>query len=187
MNTNIKFSREFCTSNQWTFSIKPIRNLIDRYIIDGQVIVDPFAGKSNIATHKNDLKDSGITATEWLDGLINQGIEADLVLLDPPYSPRQIKECYESVGLDVTMKDTQNSRMYKEAKDRLDVILKEGGIAITCGWNSVGFGITRNYVMLEILLVTHGGAHNDTIVTVEQKGKRKKLSQGTLDHFRNDK
>lgn len=54
-------------------------------------------------------------------------------------------------------------------KDELDRILKPGGIAICCGWNSLGFGLKRKYEMLEILLVPHGGAHNDTIVTVERK------------------
>jgi len=48
-------------------------------------------------------------------------------------------------------------------------MLRPGGIAVCCGWNSLGFGLTRGYEMLEILLVTHGGAHNDTIVTVERK------------------
>jgi len=30
-------------------------------------------------------------------------------------------------------------------------------------------GKTRNYVIQEILLVCHGRAHNDTIITVDQK------------------
>jgi len=48
-------------------------------------------------------------------------------------------------------------------------MLKPGGIAICFGWNSMGFGLTRGYELKEILLVTHGAAHNDTIVTVERK------------------
>lgn len=41
--------------------------------------------------------------------------------------------------------------------------------ATFCGWNSAGFGKVRGYVFEEILLVAHGGAHNDTIVTVERR------------------
>jgi len=97
------------------------------------------------------------------------GACADAVLFDPPYSPRQIAECYRSVGLTPTTSDTQNARLYKAVKDGLDRMLRPGGIAICCGWNSGGFGITRGYELVEILLVPHGAAHNDTIVTVERK------------------
>ena len=41
--------------NSETFSIKPIRELIDRYKKDGMVIVDPFARNSDIGTITNDL------------------------------------------------------------------------------------------------------------------------------------
>jgi hypothetical protein len=30
-------------------------------------------------------------------------------------------------------------------------------------------GIKRNFKLIEVLIVAHGGAHNDTIVTVERK------------------
>ena len=61
-------------------------------------------------------------------------------------------------------------------KDRLDQLLKPNGIAICCGWNSAGFGRERGYEFIEILLVAHGGAHNDTIVTVERKIEAKQIS-----------
>ena len=48
-------------------------------------------------------------------------------------------------------------------------MLKPEGIAICFGWNSMGFGLKRGYELLEVLMVPHGGAHNDTIVTVERK------------------
>lgn len=39
----------------------------------------------------------------------------------------------------------------------------------TAEWNSGGFGKNLGFEMIEILLVPHGGHHNDTIVTVERK------------------
>ena len=49
------------------------------------------------------------------------------------------------------------------------------------GWNSSGFGNTRGYVVEEILLVAHGGAHNDTICVVERKPESpRKKNQGLL-------
>jgi hypothetical protein len=63
----------------------------------------------------------------------------------------------------------QTVRLYCAVKNGLDAILRPGGLAICFGWNSAGFGRKRGYLMEEILLVNHGGAHNDTIVTVERK------------------
>ncbi len=37
------------------------------------------------------------------------------------------------------------------------------------GWNSGGIGINNGFNLKEILLVPHGGNHNDTICTVEVK------------------
>lgn len=44
-----------------------------------------------------------------------------------------------------------------------------GGIVITCGWNSGGIGKKYGFEIEEILLVAHGGWHNDTIVVVDRK------------------
>lgn len=43
------------------------------------------------------------------------------------------------------------------------------GYAVCCGWNTMGIGLTRGFIMVSVLMVTHGGAHNDTLVTVECK------------------
>lgn len=138
------------------------------------VVVDPFARNSRVATLRNDMDPATaaeykLDSREFCDLLIAQGTVADVVLFDPPYSPRQISELYKACGRAVTGKDTQNARLYKEVKDKLDGVLRPGGIAISCGWNSMGFGIGRGYELLECLLVPHGAAHNDTIVTVERK------------------
>jgi hypothetical protein len=59
--------------------------------------------------------------------------------------------------------------MFAGVKDALDALLRVGGLAISFGWNSTGFGKTRGYELLEVLLVCHGRCHNDTLVTVERK------------------
>lgn len=48
-------------------------------------------------------------------------------------------------------------------------IVKKDGYVITCGWNSGGIGKKYGFEIIEILLVPHGGWHNDTIITVERK------------------
>jgi hypothetical protein len=67
------------------------------------------------------------------------------------------------------MRDTQIFGRWTEHKATLANLILEGGIVISCGWNSSGMGLQNGFQIREILLVCHGGGHNDTIVTVEQK------------------
>jgi len=89
-------------------------------------------------------------------------------LYDPPYSLRQVSECYKNVGIPVTMETTQSSWRRKHL-DEIARIIKPNGKVICFGWNSSGVGKTRGFKIKEILLVPHGGSHNDTICTVEVK------------------
>lgn len=94
----------------------------------------------------------------------------DTVLYDPPYLVRQVSEVYRKLGQSVNMETTQASYWSKQ-KEQIGRIVKKDGIVISCGWNSGGIGKKYGFEILEILLVPHGGAHNDTIVTVERKIK----------------
>ena len=167
--TDIKINREWAMPNSNTFSIKPIRELIERYLSGS--IIDPFANQNKLATITNDLDpqydtDYHMDATEFLKMLDNNS--ADVVLWDPPYSPRQIMECYKKFNMTVNMQTTQASYWSKQ-KEQIARIVKPNGIVITCGWNSGGIGKKYGFKIIEILLVAHGGWHNDTIVTVERK------------------
>ena len=166
MNINRKWSMP----NKNTFDIKPIKELIDKYLMDG-VIIDPFANKNKIANITNDLDeqyntDYHMDATDFLKMFDDESV--DMVLYDPPYSPRQVSECYRNLGMTVNMQTTQAS-YWSNQKKEIGRILKPNGIVITCGWNSGGIGKKYGLEIQEILLVPHGGWHNDTIVTVEKK------------------
>jgi len=172
MMSDMKMTRVWAMPSPNTFSIKPIANLLDAWISHGDVVIDPFARSSRRGTITNDLDpscgcDYSMLAEDFVQVL--EPLGSDVVLFDPPYSPRQISECYKGVGRTPTGRDTQNARLYKAVRDGLDASLKSGGIAISFGWNSGGFGKSRGYVIEEILLVAHGGAHNDTICVVERK------------------
>lgn len=171
--TEVKFSREWAMPSANTFSIPPIQSLLLR-LCSGGVVVDPFARNATFGSITNDLNPNTcaryhMKAEDFSAMLVEKGVVADVVLFDPPYSPRQISECYQSVGMKAGMEDTQNGRLYRVVKDGLSKIVRPGGIAISFGWNSAGFGLKRGFVQEEILLVPHGGGHNDTIVVVERK------------------
>ena len=101
---------------------------------------------------------------------------ADIVLYDPPYSLRQVKECYEGVGIEVTSEHTKSSWRAKHL-DEIQRILKPNGICISFGWNTNGVGKKRGFEIIEILDVAHGGSKNDTLCVVEQKKYIAKLNQ----------
>lgn len=89
----------------------------------------------------------------------------DGVLFDPPFSPRQAREEYNGFG--VMELDTSRA-FYSKRKAQAARALKLGGVAIVCGWNSLGLGRKNGMEIEEILLVNHGD-QNDTIVTVGRK------------------
>lgn len=163
-------SRYFCMPNGDTFSMKPVAEFIERNIDRGGLVVDPFARNSSIADITNDLNPNTsaqfhMGAVDFLKTLSGR-TDISSVLFDPPYSPRQITECYKEAGLTATMKDTQNARFYKECRDVMKLFLFPGDTVISFGWNSIGIGI--GWYRLETMLVYHGGAHNDTICCADR-------------------
>ena len=68
------------------------------------------------------------------------------------------------------MQTTQSS-FWGNLKKEIARVVKPNGIVISFGWNSNGIGKTKGFEIIEILLVSHGGNHNDTICVVERKIK----------------
>jgi hypothetical protein len=153
--------------NKWTFQIKPIAELLARYVGDGKGWIDPFAGITSPAEITNDLNPEAkaryhLEALEFLKQLPSK---YKGILFDPPYSLRQVKELYDSIGKPVNGLELG----FGELRDLIAPLISYGGTAISFGWNSIGMGKTHGFEIVEILLVCHGRAHNDTIVTVERK------------------
>lgn len=169
----MQFSRKWAMPNKDTFSIKSIGEFVARYLIKSQRSIDPFARNFQGATITNDLDPDTVAQfhLEAVDFLCQHKDESgvDLAIFDPPYSPRQISECYKGVGKAVGTKETQNAALYKACRDAIDVFMVDGGIVLSFGWNSNGMGKGRRYDILEIMLVAHGGGHNDTICIAERK------------------
>lgn len=170
INTSVSIGRVWAMPNKNTFEIKPIHDLIVEELTDG-LWIDPFANRNKLATITNDLSEEFDTDYH-LDALdfmkIFDDSSVDGVLYDPPYSPRQVSECYNNVGYNVTW-DTTKASFWGNHKREISRIVKLGGKVITFGWNSGGIGYKYGFEIERILLVPHGGWHNDTICTVEIK------------------
>lgn len=164
------FNRDWAMPNKWTFQITPIKQIIHKYIGDGKGWIDPFAGENSPAEITNDLNPERPTKYHLhaKDFALQLTGEYNGVLFDPPYSLTQVKECYNSIGIELMSKDDANM-FPTNVKDAIAPRIKMGGLALCFGWDSIGFGKNRGFELIEILLVCHGGRHNDTIVTVERK------------------
>ena len=160
-----------------TFTIKPIAELLKRYIPDNlqNNWIDPFAGENSMAFYTNDHNPEKPTkyhleAADFVK-TIGSPLETekfDGALFDPPYSYRQVSEHYKVIGKKATQLDT-STRFYNRVLNPLADIIKVGGYCISFGWNTNAMGKNRGFEIIEILIVAHGGHHNDTLVTVEQK------------------
>lgn len=165
----MKIDREWAMPNHQTFLIRPIRALIERYLCASPIWIDPFCRDSifkNRCIFTNDLNPKfagthNLDALDFLKSLPANSIDG--VLFDPPFSPRQVKEAYQGFG----PCDTTRS-FYSDRKREAARVLRPNGIAIVCGWNSLGLGRKNDMEIEEILLVNHG-EQNDTIVTVCRK------------------
>lgn len=171
-------NREWAMPSKDTFTIKPINELLKKYVGYNSLFgklnglwIDPFAGENSPAQETNDHNPKKPTkyhleAEEFVN--LFEDDYFDGALFDPPYSYRQVSEHYKVIGKKATQLDT-STRFYNKVLNPLANKIKIGGICISFGWNSNGMGLNRGFEIIEILLVAHGGHHNDTIVTVEKK------------------
>lgn len=169
----IQFRRVWAMPNRYTFDIPPIAQFVRGYLAKSKVSVDPFSGNKRWATYTNDLNPETPAeyhrdAEEFLVRLRHDGLQADLVIFDPPYSPGQVVECYKAASVE-RADAGQNGALYRRVRDAVAGVLVAGGIVLSFGWNSAGMGIDRGFEIIDGLLVCHGGAHNDTICMAERR------------------
>lgn len=175
-------NKKWAMPNGNTFKIKPIKELILKYIKENDVILDPFANEPSIQNFipssckyiSNDLNEKYNTtyhmeATELFKQIEDNSI--DVVLYDPPYSPNQVKVCYEELEKTVTVNETRIS-YWTNFKKEIARVLKPNGICISCMWNTNGIGKNNGFEQIEILIVSHGSMHNDTLCVVEKNNTK---------------
>lgn len=177
----MNIERAWAMPSKNTFSIPPIRQFIETHLVTTEgTVLDLYANEMSISNVispstqtyiSNDIDPQynttySMDAIELLKSLDDSSV--DFVLFDPPFSPRQVSEVYKSLDKTVNMQTTQASFWSKQKKE-IARIVKPAGKVITFGWNSGGIGKTQGFEITDILLVAHGGWHNDTICTLEVK------------------
>jgi len=148
----MRIERKWAMPDKRTFTIKPIKELIhEECDYNGWFEPFPFVYKEDALEYLSRIPDG----------------HANGVLFDPPFSLRQLKECYDGIGRAIT--GDESRMIYTQWKDEIARVIKPGGKCISFAWNSGGLGKSRGFETTRILLVPHGGNRNDTIVTVERK------------------
>lgn len=118
MKSDISIIREWAMPSKHTFTILPIRKLLNSEITDG-LWIDPFCGYNSPAKIRNDLNPNvpaeyHMNAIEFLRMFEPNSVDG--VLFDPPYSPRQVRECYDEIGTDIPFDG--RSSFWSDAKKR---------------------------------------------------------------------
>ena len=173
-------SRKWAMPSSETFSIPPIGDFVKRYLEQSKISVDPFARNKRWATYTNDLNpdtaaEYHLECCDFLQMLVNDGVKTDLVIMDPPYSPRQTKECYDSIGIKMAQEDALGGMFRKKWRRLVNEIVTHNGVVLMFGWDTNGMG-GKEWKIEEIMLVAHGSDHNDTICMAE----RRVVEQGKL-------
>ncbi len=153
----MKIERIWAMPNRWTFAIKPIAELLkDEMTVEPMFgWIDPFSGKHSPVSSdcRNDINpmmkaDNHMDALDFLrEWATNAAAGA---LYDPPYSITQARK--------YGRKEYGNKKYWASCKDEIARIIRPGGKAICCGWNSGGLGKGRGFTLTRVLLVPHGAA-----------------------------
>lgn len=169
-------TRVWAMPSRWTFKCKPIKEIVDRYVGDGMWWIDPFAGKNSPAQYTNDMNPempttNHVDATVFVKQMAGMKTLFNGCILDPPYSMEQVSRSYNDVGIHDWQTRYGNNKAgnFAPLKDIVAEMIDQHGIVISCGWNTSGMGKNRNFEIVEILVVCHGGNRHDTLVTVERQ------------------
>lgn len=172
--TEIKFSRHWAMPSADTFDCPPMAGFVQKYLMHSKVSIDPFARNKRWAKYTNDLNpataaDYHLEAGDFLNLMVSKGVKCDLLIFDPPYSPRQLKECYDGIGKKMQLEDGQTARLRMLWRAAALPLLTGDAVVLSFGWNTVGFGKVLGFEIEEIALVCHGADHNDTICMAERR------------------
>ena len=174
METKIIINRIWAMPNKNTFQVKPIGDFVRKYLSANAISLDPFAKNSKLATYTNDLNPETdatyhLTAFDFIKEMEAQHAVPGVVIFDPPYSLQQAKISYQDIGRGFSQYDAWYVGRWTDEKTVLARIMPIGSIFLHFGWHTNGMGKKHGFEIEEILIVAHGGAHNDTICMAERR------------------
>jgi len=167
-----------------------IRALNDTHSLKRVIkICDPFAREGFVGKLpnciSNDLNpeydtDYNLEFQQFARVMHMKQVAFDLVVFDPPYSLRQLKDCYDGIGKDLKLWQTNN--MWGVGKNFLSHHMPVGSIVISLGWTTAGFGRKRGFEKKAVHVFEQSAREDrySVFVVVEQKVQHK-LTDFTLE------
>jgi hypothetical protein len=167
------------------FNNKHVLNIYKKYLILATEkldfgmtanVLDLFARNQRVANVTNDLNpefnttynmEANSCATLILE---KYGPESfDIIIFDPPYNNRAIKDHYDYIGVKLEL--WQTKKPWDDAKEACAKLLKPGGIFIHLGYHVKGLKTRRGFEIVEGLILSNYGMpyQNDILLTVEKK------------------
>jgi hypothetical protein len=153
---------------RYTFRNNRIRQWVEDHC-EGPHVLNLFAGKYRLnlpegwREMRNDLNpdmnaDYHMDALDFVDQCKELSFKFSTVILDPPYSYRKCMTKYNGMV----------SSPFNQIKNKILNILEPNGITMTMGYHSNSMGKRRGFEQEHILLMSHGGAIHDTILSLER-------------------
>jgi hypothetical protein len=171
---SIKFTYLRQPLNRYTFKAPKIKAWVEAQCLE-KVVLNLFAGPTRLNGCAREITNDWnpafntnycVDALDCVKVLAENGVEAERVVIDPPYSYRKSMELYQG---------RYNSR-FKQLLDVIPEVLTPDGRVITFGYHSKVMSRKRGFAIREICLISHGGAQHDTIATVEERIKELEVS-----------
>lgn len=164
-----QISYHIAPANQNISKVKPVGELFARLVKEAEngIIIDPFSRNTNFTPFSNDINPQTsanyhMDAADFLQMLYEKGLKADLVIFDPPFSPRQNKSTYHLKLPDIR-------KTIARCKPIIARLVKINGKVVSSGWTANGIGKWRGFEPLEFMTVNHCSLRYATTILVERK------------------
>ena len=154
----LKIERNWCMPNHKTFEMPPVKKLIEEELRSEYVDPFPYPFTQDAIEYLKSFKTNSVTK----------------LVFDPPYSQYQLKLMYKNLGnfFHNSPNGDQAKRITKywtNCKKEIVRITKSGAKVLSFGWHTNGIGKSYNFKIERIMILAHGGRHNDTLITLESK------------------
>lgn len=160
----MQFTYLFQGPKKYTFEMPLVKRFVE--VNSFGKVLNLFAGKTilNLDETRVDLNkdmpaDYHMDSYDFVLMAIENKWVYDTIIFDPPYNLRKSREKYNGI---------YTSRLRK-IRTLLPQILKIGGIIINFGYDTTGMGKKRGFEKEHVLIINHGGDHNDTLCLIERK------------------